>query len=196
MGEMQARRARTALVVATVAVMSGTTAGPAVAKGVSKLQACGASDCRETTDQQTLRLLTNIGDPRPAPPPRQRAQWYRLVMTVTWDTGPGKQGHDSWRMRYYPAAGMVRDHRVWVKLPAATIAKFNDLTRDVVARGAAPSPPDGSPADVIEPAAAPPSGGGVGMAAAAGALTAAVIGGTLILHRRGRRAAQLGSRSS
>ena len=195
---MQARGVgRTALAVAAVVVMSGTTAAPATAKAVSKLEACGPSACRETADEQTLRLLTTIGDPQPASPPRQqRARWYRMIMTVTWDTGPGKQGHDSWRMRYYPAAGMVRDHRVWVKLPAATIAKFNDLTRDVVARGAAPSPPDGSPADVIEPAAAAPSGGGVGMAAAAGALTAAVIGGTLILHRRGRRAAQLGSRSS
>jgi hypothetical protein len=187
---MQARGVgRTALAVAAVVVMSGTTAAPATAKAVSKLEACGPSACRETADEQTLRLLTTIGDPQPASPPRQqRARWYRMIMTVTWDTGPGEQGHDSWRMRYYPAAGMVRDHRVWVKLPGATIAKFNDLTRGLIAHGAVPSAPGGSPAVVIEPAATTPAGDGTGMAAAAaaGALTAGVIGGVVVLHRRGR----------
>jgi len=176
--------------VAAVVVAWATTATPAVAKAVSALEACGANACRETTDEQTLRLLVNIGDPGSAPPPAQRTLWFRMVMTVTWDTGPGQQGHDSWAMRYYPAAGMMRDHRVWVQLPDATIARFDELTRGLDARGAVPS----APAVVTGPNSTASSGGGVGLAAVAGALaTAGFVGGALTLRRRGRRLTRTGT---
>jgi hypothetical protein len=185
--EMRIRRIRTtALVMAAVVVLSGTTATPAVAKAVSVLEACGANACQETTHEQTLRLLGNIGDPGSAPPPAQRTRWFRMVMTVTWDTGPGEQGHDTWVMRYYPAAGMMRDHRVWVQLPNATIAGFDELTRGLDARGAVPS----APAVVTRPDSMASSGGDFGLAAVGGALaTAGLVGGALILRRRGGRPA-------
>jgi hypothetical protein len=181
MYEMRTRRAmRTALVVAVVGAW-GTTATPAFAKAISVLEVCGADACRKTTDEQTLRLLVNIGDPGSAPPPAQRTRWFRTVMTVTWDTGPGEQGHDTWVMRYYPAAGMMRDHQVWVQLPDATIARFDELTRGLDARGAVPS----APVVVTRPDSATSSSGGVGRAAVGGALaTVGLVGGALILRRR------------
>ena len=180
---MLTRRLSAALVAVAVMAVWGTTATPAVAKAVSVLQACGAKACRETTDEQTLRLLVNIGDPGPAPPPAQRTRWFRMVMTVTWDAGHGEQGHSGWAMRYYPAAGMMRDRgRVWVKLPDATVARFDELTRGLDARGAGPS----APAVVTGPDSTPSSGGVVDLTAVASALAAAALfGGALILRRRG-----------
>jgi hypothetical protein len=170
-------------VTAAVAVWA-TTAAPAVAKAVPVLEACGANACRETTDAPTLRLLVDIGDPGPAPPHAQQAQWFRIAMTVTWDAGHGQQGHDGWVMRYYPAAGMMRDRRVWVQLPEATVARLDDLTRGLDARGAVAS----APVAVAGPDSTASSGGG--LAAAAGVLaTAGLIGGALVVRRRGGRPA-------
>jgi len=169
-------------VTAAVVVAWATTASPAVAKAVSVLEACGANTCRETTDESTLRLLNNIGDPGPPPPPALRTRWFRMVMTVTWETGPGQQGHDTWVMRYYPAAGMMRDHRVWVRLPDATVARFDELTRGLDARGAVPA----AAVVVTRPGSAGSSGGGAGLAAVGSALaTVGLVGGALILRRRG-----------
>jgi hypothetical protein len=167
--------------VASVLVAWATTATPVAAKAVSMLEACGADACRTTTDQRTLRLLVNIGDPGPAPPRAQRSRWFRMVMTVTWDAGAGQQGHDRWVMRYYPAAGMMRDHRVWVQLPDATTARFDGLTRGLQAQGAAPS----IPAVLTGPDAPASSGGGVDATAVASAVAAAgLIGGAVIARRR------------
>jgi len=179
---MRTRRIiRAALVVAVVGAW-GTTPTPAVAKAISVLEACGRDACRETTDEQTLRLLVNIGDPESGPPPAQRTRWFRMVMTVTWDTGPGEQGHETWVMRYYPAAGMMRDHRVWVQLPDATIGRFDELTRGLDALRAVPS----ASAVLTRSDSTTSSTSGVGRAAVAGALaTVGLVGGALVLRRRG-----------
>jgi hypothetical protein len=178
---MQTRRIRRpALALAAALAVWAATAAPAAAKAVSLLEACGANACRETTDEQTLRLLVNIGDPGPAPPRAQRARWFRIAMTVTWDAGHGEQGHDGWVMRYYPAAGMMRDQRVWVRLPDATIARFDELTRGLDARGAVAS----TRVVAAGPDSRASSGGG--WAAVAGVLaTAGLAGGALLLRRRG-----------
>jgi hypothetical protein len=178
---MQTRRVGwPGLAVAAAVAVWATTAAPAVAKAVPVLDACGANACRETTDEQTLRLLVDIGDPGPPPPHAQQARWFRIAMTVTWDAGHGKQGHDGWVMRYYPAAGMMRDRRVWVQLPEATIARFDDLTRGLDARGAVAAAP------VVGAQRDSPAVSGGGVAAAASVLaTAGVVGGALVLRRRG-----------
>jgi hypothetical protein len=182
---MQTRRVRwPGLAMAAVVVVWTTTAAPAVAKAVPVLEVCGANACRQTTDEQTLGLLVNIGDPGPAPPHAQQVQWFRIAMTVTWDAGHGEQGHDGWVMRYYPAARMMRDQRVWVQLPDATIARFDELTRGLDARGAVASAP------IVVPGPDSTASSGGGLAAIAGVLaTAGVVGGALVLRRRGGRPA-------
>src|SRR5262249_2188733 len=166
---MQMRRVRrTAPAVAAVVALWAMTAAPAIAKAVPVLEACGANACRETTDAQTLRLLVNIGDPGQAPPHEQQTRWFRMALTETWDAGHGGQGRDGWVMRSYPDAGMMRDHGVWVQLPDATIARFEQLTRGLDVRGAVASVPT-----VVAGADSTASSGGGGLAAVASVLATA-----------------------
>jgi hypothetical protein len=130
---------RAMLVVAAVLTVALAAAGPACAKARPELQACGANECRKTTDESTLLLLRTIGDPTSAPRLAHQAQWFRIALS--WDARG--DGPDGWVMRYYPAAGMMRDHRVWIRLPDATIARFDELTRGLSPRGAMPVSPAG-----------------------------------------------------
>jgi len=157
-------------------------AAPAAAKAEPVLKACGADACRTTTDEATMRLLGNIGRPAPAPPPSQRTSWFRIVMTWTWYVAPEKVGHDGWVMQYFPAAGMMRDRHVWVRLPDATIAKFSELTRGLDPRGAVAS----TPAAAARPESTE-SGGLVATSILAGLALAGIVVGALVFGRRARR---------
>jgi hypothetical protein len=181
---MQMRNVTRMWVAAAVAVaVALITAAPAAAKAEPVLKACGADACRTTTDEATLRPLVNIGRPVPAPPPSQRASWFRIVMTWTWYVAPGKVGHDGWVMQYFPAAGMMRDRHVWVRLPDATIAKFSELTRGLDPRGAVAS----TPAAAARPESTESSGGLAATSILAGLALAGIVVGALVIGRRARR---------
>ena len=159
------------------------TAPPAAAKAVSQVEVCGPAGCRVSHGDGLERFVQG-GRIAPAPPVAERAHWFRVTVTISWDAGGGRQGHDRSHLRYYPDAGMTRfPDRAWIPVPRAGVAQFAALMADVAPYGPAPPPDSPTPA-----AAVPANGAGPPLSlpvviAIAGAAAAALL---LILRRSAR----------
>jgi hypothetical protein len=168
-----------------LALLVPLAAAPAAtAKEVSHVEVCGPSGCR-VSDGDGLERFVQGGRIAPAPPVAERAHWFRVTVTITWDGVGGRQGHDRYHLRYYPDAGLTRfPDRIWVPVSRAGVAQFAALMEDVAPYGPAPPP------DPPEPtAAAPANDAGSLVSLPAVIAIAGVVAATLVLIlRRSARA--------
>ena len=77
-------------------------AGPAGAKKIQKVEACGSSGCRDITSAVRDERFFDFGTTRTSPP---RAGFYKVQMSVGDDAG---QVHDTFPFLFSPAARKVR----------------------------------------------------------------------------------------
>lgn len=121
---------RSTVIAAVIAASLATEVAPAAAKEAVSATVCGASDCREVTDQSMLQPILEGGPP--TDPPRRAAGWYRATLTLH-----GEGGTSRFSNVVVPAAGMVRNEEgTWMPMTPAGARAYAKITSGLVARPA------------------------------------------------------------
>lgn len=161
------------LVAATAALALAATAS---AKEIKQITACGANDCRTSTDPGLIGSSADGGGPAGAP--AKVAVYYTIEFTAEGD------GHsETWMIRYFPSQSLGRadngvDPVSWFTVPPSQAAVFRQLTD-----GIRPFGPDGG-----APPAASPSDDGFPWVVLLFSLGLAAVLGTAALLNARRRA--------
>jgi hypothetical protein len=101
----------------------------ASAKGISAVEICGPSDCRELK-KESRRAFPAGGGPE-VPAPTRRSPWYSA--RVAFRAG---QAHDSFRLAVVPSQGLMRaEDGTWMQISFRNVKQFRRL-----AEGLAPFP--------------------------------------------------------
>jgi hypothetical protein len=166
----------------------------ASAKGISAVEICGASACREVPER-SLGAFPASGGPQ-VPPPIRRSAWYSATVTFRAD-----HAYDSFRLTVVPSQGLMRgEDGSWMQLSFRSVKQIRRAAKGLppfpasTLSGVSSQPASASGSmdlpDPVQPSSSDPDGGGTPwpwIAAASLALIILGSGGAAFRSRRKRR---------
>jgi hypothetical protein len=134
---------RQVLAIVAAALAIAVLAPAAEAKHVRSVVVCGASGCRSFDARQAFLDRFNVYLPPAHRPPAaaDRARW--LIVRITIHDPGASWPPETWKVRFYPDAGMVHTRLDgWNTVPATTLRAYHEAASGVVPFGrAAPEEP-------------------------------------------------------